>query len=415
MNPTMTRFSPLLISLLTVLLAAPVGAAVTVTKPKAGASGPPAKPPPQLLLDDDGGTAAPAAEAIPGVVALPLQAGQVIFARGDQVVAEIEGGAVDGEYLVVFDSGFRRKGAAVVVQALKGNTYLLRGAGTSLSEGDRLGRETELQAAARVLRQNNADGFRAFLTLFPDSTYRERIARELFRLQMQAQYPARPGHSVGGSLLLVETVNQPVPMEDVQVLLDRFVVVLTGAGGQYRIDGIPLPEVPVTVKLKVKDPKFRSGDGVSLDLPAGKAVEAEKDLPVLLTPTVLSGMVLDGRGEPLPGAEVWTSPYTLEFLTGDDGAFQISRRKDLDDPGAPDQPLFGGEFEVYARRAGFSVERVAVSAESFVTNPVPAIRLVPQDTRNEGVPELAVALRQHLRIDPSALAGAAGAGPLLNP
>ncbi len=414
MNPTMNRISTLLTLLLAVLLAVPTGAAVKVIKPKVGAPGSPDPGAPQLLLDDDdGGTAA--ANSAPGVVTLPLQVGQVIFARGAQVVAEIEAGAVDSEYLVVFDSGFRRKGGAVVVQALKGNTYLLRGAGTSLSEGDRLGRETEHQAVARVLRQKNADGYRAFLTLFPDSTYGARIARELFRLQMQAEYPARPGHSVGGSLLLVETVNRPVPMEDVQVLLDRFVVVLTGVGGQYRIDGIPLPEVPVTVKLKVKDPKFSSGDGVTLDLPAGKAVEAEKDLPVLLTPTVLSGTVLDGRGEPLTGAEVWTSPYTLEFLTGDDGTFQISRSKDLDDPGAADQPLFGGKFEVYARRDGYSVERVAVSAESFVTNPVPAIRLVPQDTRNEEVPELAVALRLHLRIDPSALAGAAGGGPMLNP
>ena len=415
MNPTMTRISPLLILFLTVLLAAPTGAAVTVTKPKPVAAKKKVKGAPPLLLDDDaGGPAAPSATA-PGAVALPLQAGQVIFARGAQVVAEIETGAVDNEYLVVFDSGFRRKGAAVVVKALKGNTYLLRGAGTSLSEGDRLGRETERQAVARVLRQKSAGGYRAFLTLFPDSTYGARIARELFRLQMQAEYPARPGHSVGGSLLLVETVNRPVPMEGVRVLLDRFVVVLTEVGGQYRIDGIPLPEVPVTVKLKVKDPKFSSGDGVTLDLPAGKAVEAEKDLPVLLTPTVLSGTVLNGRGEPLNGAEVWTSPYTLEFLTGDDGTFQISRSKNLDDPGAEDQSLFGGEFEVYARRDGYSVERVAVSAESFVTNPVPAIRLIPQDTRNEEVPELAVALRLHLRIDPSALAGAAGGGPMLNP
>ncbi len=415
MNPTMTRISTLLTLLLAVLLVVPASAAVKVTQPESVAAKTPAKGPPQLLLDDDDTGPAAAPATAPRVVALPLQVGQVIFTRGAQVVAEIEAGAVDSEYLVVFDSGFRRKGGAVVVQALKGNTYLLRGAGTSLSEGDLLGRETEHQAVARVLHQKNADGYRAFLTLFPDSTYGARIARELFRLQMQREYPSRPGSSVGGALRLAETVNQPVPLENVQVMLDRFVIALTAVGGQYRIDGIPLPEYPVAVKLKVTDPKFRSADAVTLDLPAARAVEVEKDLPVRLTPTVLSGTVLDGRGEPLPGAEVWTSPYTLEFLTGDDGTFQISRSKDLDDPGAADQPLFGGEFEVYARRAGYSVERVAVSAESFVTNPVPAIRLVPQDTRNEGVPELAVALRLHLRIDPSALAGAAGGSPMLNP
>jgi hypothetical protein len=341
--------------------------------------------------------------------------GQVIFARGSQVVAEIESGAVDNEYMMVYDAGFRRKGAAVVVKQLKGNTYLLRGAGASLGEGDRLGRETERQAVSRVLRQKRPEGYRAFLTRFPDSSYKPRIARELFRLQMKAEYPARPGHSVEGVLRLTESVSQPIPLEEAQVVLDRFVVALTAAGGQYRIDGIPLPEVPVTLKLKVKDPKFRSAEVVTLDLPAATATQVNKDLPVLLTPTVLSGKVVDERGEPLPGAEVWTAPYTLEFLTGEDGSFEISRRKELDDPAATDQPLFGGEFEVYARRSGYSVERVAVRAESFVSNPVPAIRLAPQDTRNEDVPELEVALRSHLRPDPSALAGSAGAGPMLNP
>jgi hypothetical protein len=410
MHPTLTRFSHPISLLLALLLATPSVAAVTIPKPAAKKA--PPKSAPQLLLDDDSGADAAAA---PGAVSLPAQVGRVIFARGSQVVAEIDGGAVGSEYLRVFDAGFRSKGAAMVVKALKGDTYLVRGAGTSLSEGDRLGRETERQAVARVLRQKDADGYRAFLALFPNSGYRARVARELFRLQMRAEYPAPAGHSVGGSLVLTETVTRPVPLEDVQVLLDRFVVALTAAGGQYRIDGIPLPEVPVTLKLRVKDPKFGSGDGVTLELPADKAIQAEKDLPVLLTPTVLSGAVLDERGEPLAGAEVWTSPYTLEFLTGDDGTYQISRRKNLDDPAAPDQPLFGGAFEVYARRDGYSVERAEVSAESFVANTVPEIRLVPQDTRNEQVPEPAVALRTYLRVDPSALAGSAGAGPMLNP
>lgn len=424
MHPTPIRTVPLLHGLLAVLLAGflalPVAAAVKVSKPrpkvsrsKISAKG---KSVPKLLLDDEDTGNRPSRTSAPGRSgARSLQVGQVIFSRGAQVVAEIDGGAVDNEYLVVFDAGFRRRGAAVVVKALKGNTYLLRGVGGTPSEGDRLGRESERQAVARVLRQKDAAGYRAFLARFPDSTYKDRVARELFRLQMKAEFPTRPGSSVAGTLNLAETVSHPVPMEDVQVVLDRFVVAVTAVGGEYRIDGIPLPEVPVTVKLRIKDAKFRDAGAVTVDLPAARSVEVEEALPVKLTPTVLSGTVLDEAGQPLAGAEVWTAPYTLEFLTGDDGTFEISRIKNLDDPGAADRPLFGGEFEVYARRSGYSVERVAVAAESFVSNPVPVLRLAPQDTRNEDVPELALTLREHLRIDPSLLAGSAGAGPMLNP
>jgi len=408
--------------LLPAVVAAPVDAAVKVNRPvqardqNAQSAAPSASAPPLLLEEED---SAPTARAGTGVSSSPAgdlaQVGQVIFARGSQVVAELETDVVNNEYLLVFDSSFRNKGSAVVVQPLRDNTYLLRGVGTWLTEGDRLSRESELQAAARVLRQKTPEGYRSFLARFPNSSHQPRVARELFRTQMQTQYPARPGSVLSGTLRLAETVSQPIPMEDVQVVLDRFVLALTTSGGQYRIEGVPLPEVPVTVRLKVKDTKFHSAGETTLDLPADRTLEMEKDLPVVLAPTVLSGTVVDAGGDPLAGAEVWTAPYTLEYLTGENGSFQISRRKNLNDPTAVDQPLLGGAFEVYASRSGYSVERVRVKAESFATNPVPALRLSAQNTRNEAVPELTVALRDHLRPDPSALAGSAGVGPMINP
>jgi hypothetical protein len=82
---------------------------------------------------------------------------------------------------------------------------------------------------------------------------------------------------------------------------------------------------------------------------------------------------------------------------------------------AGDEPLFGGEFEVYAYRKGYGVDRVTISAESYAENSVPAVRLLRQDAREEEIPALGLTLRSYLEMGPTALAAPQGAGPKLNP
>jgi hypothetical protein len=174
----------------------------------------------------------------------------------------------------------------------------------------------------------------------------------------------------------------------------------------------------VTLKLRAKDPKFEMAKEVTVDLPAGQFVELAADLPVKLTPTILAGRVLDERGAALPGSEVWTDPYSMEALTDDEGSFRILRRKELDAVGAAserDEPLFGGDYMVYAHRKGFGVERVALSAESFRSNAVPPIRLARQDSRAEPVPPLGIDLKTYLEPSGATLAAPEGGAPKLNP
>ncbi len=345
--------------------------------------------------------------------------GAVIFARGAQVVAEVSGGARERERLVVFDAGLRRAGVAVVLNALDKGVYLLQPqGGLGISPGDQLARESETEAAARVVRQNEVEPYLEFLALFPDSQYRPRVGRELFRLAMKAGFPTFPGSVVEGKVSLAEAVGREVPLGQALVVLDRFIIARTDEKGRFRIEGIPKLEEPVTLRLRVKDTKFQPAGEAEVELPAGSFGEVAAEVPVKVTPTVLAGPVLDERGAPLPGAEVWTAPYSMEVLTDDEGRFRISRRKKLDASGsaaASDEPLFGGEFEVYAYRKGYGVDRVALSAESYTENAVPAIRLLRQETRQEEIPALEVGLRSYLELPPTALAAPQGAGPKLNP
>ncbi len=341
--------------------------------------------------------------------------GSVIFVRGSQVVAELPGGARPKERLIVFDAGLRRKGKAVVVRKLDKDVFLLRTEGRfPVSSGDRLARESEREAAARVLRANRLPDYREFLELFPKSRFRPRIAREMFRLVLKSSYPTFPGSVIEGRIRLAETVSQKIPLGQVLIKLDRFIIARTDGTGRFRIEGIPrLPE-PVRVELGVKDPKFQVAGPVTVDLPAGERVERSVEIPVKLTPTRLVGSVTDERGAPLPAAEVWTAPYTMEVLTDDAGGYRITRRKRAGEGEALDEPLLGGEYEVFAFRKGYTVGRATVSAESFRDNPVPAIRLERMDLAAEPLPELNLDLARFLEL-PSESVQPAGAGPRISP
>jgi len=345
--------------------------------------------------------------------------GAVIFARGAQVVAEVPGGARERERLVVFDAGLRRAGVAVVLNALDKGVYLLQPqGGFGVSAGDQVARESETEAAARVVREDRVESYVEFLDLFPDSQYRPRVGRELFRLTMKAGYPTFPGSVVEGKVSLAEAVSREVSLSQAMIVLDRFIIARTDEKGRFRIEGIPKLDEAVALRLRVKDAKFQPAREAEVQLPAGSFGEVTADIPVKVTPTVLAGQVSDERGAPLPGAEVWTAPYSMEVLTDDEGRFAVSRRKKLDASGvaaAADEPLFGGEFEVYAYRKGYGVDRVALSAESYAENAVPAIRLLRQETRQEEIPALGVTLRSYLALAPTALAAPQGAGPKLNP
>ena len=343
--------------------------------------------------------------------------GSVIFVRGNQIVAELPGGARPKERFIVFDAGLRRKGRAVVVRKLDKDVVLLRTEGRfSVSSGDRLARESEREAAARVLRANRLQDYREFLEIFPKSRFRPRIAREMFRLVLKSSYPTFPGTVIEGRIRLAEAVSQKIPLAQALIKLDRFIIARTDSKGRFRIEGIPkLPEA-VRVELGVKDPKFRLDKPVTVDLPGGKLVERSVEIPVKLTPTVLVGTVVDERGAPLPAAEVWTAPYTMEVLTDDAGAYRIARRKraNAGEGEAMDEPLLGGEYEVFAFRKGYTVGRVTVSAESFRDNPVPPIRLERLDVAAEPLPELGVDLARFLEL-PTESVQPAGAGPRISP
>lgn len=345
--------------------------------------------------------------------------GSVIFARGAQVVAEIPGGARERERLVVFDAGMRRVGKAVVVKSLDQGVFLLQPeGGFGVSPGAPLARESEVEAAARVIRENRMGSYQEFVEFFPDSEYRPRVGREMFRLAMTDGYPTFPGSVIEGRLSLAESVGREVSMGQVLVVLDRFIIARTDDRGRFRIEGLPKLQEGVRLRLRAKDPKFQSAQEVTVELPADAFGEVSADIPLKVTPTILAGQVLDERGAPLPGAEVWTAPYSVEALSDDEGRFRISRRKKSDATGGTgvgDEPLFGGEYEVYAYRKGYGVGRAVVSAESYTENAVPAVRLSRQDARQEEIPGLGVELRAYLTASPTAVASPQGAGPKLNP
>ena len=344
-------------------------------------------------------------------------AGRVIFVRGSQIVAEIDGGARDRERLIVYDSAFRRRGTAVVVKALDAGVFLLNPGGSlPLHQGDLLARESEAEAAARVFRENETGAYREFLELFPRSEHRPRVTRELFRLAM-ADYPTFPGSVIQGRIRLTESVGREISLDHAQIVLDRYVITRTEGDGRFRIEGLPKLREPVTLTLRVKDEKFQVSRRITVDLRSETVEELSVELPIQVTPTVLAGKVVDEHGAPLAAAEIWTHPYTMEVLTDDEGTYRISRRKKLESAVSAlgsDEPAFGGEYEVYAYRRGYSVDRVAVSAESYRENPVPDVRLTRQDPWREEIPDLGLDLRAHVQLDSSAAAIPQGAGPKIN-
>jgi hypothetical protein len=300
----------------------------------------------------------------------------------------------------------------VAVKSLEEGIFLLRPIGRFAGlPGNQLARESETEAASRVLRENTLASYHEFLDVSPDSIHRPRISREMFRISMRGDYPTFPGTVIEGKVRLAEEVGRAISLEQVLVVLDRFIIARTDQRGRFRIEGVPKLEEPVQLKLRVKDPKLGMAEDVTIDLPAGSFEESEVALPVTLTPTVLAGRVVDEHGAPLPGVEIWTSPYSMEVLTDEEGVYQLSRRKKLGASGA-DEPLFGGDYEVYAYRKGYNVERAVVSAESYQENPVVPIRLLRQDPREEDVPELGLDLQAFLKINPAATPE--GVGPKIN-
>jgi hypothetical protein len=344
--------------------------------------------------------------------------GNVIFSRGDQIVAEIPDGARENERLILFDAGFRRRGKVIVLKPLEKGVYLLQTLGAvSAVPGDRLAVESEDEAVARVLGEKDPESFREFLALFPRSEHRPRIAREMFRVVMKRNYPTFPGTVIEGRVRLAEIVGRDLALGQILVVLDRFIIARTDADGFFRIEGVPRLDEPVQLKLRVKDEKFRGAEVTTLELPGGEFAEVKTEVPLKVVPTVLTGTVVDSHGAPLAGVEVWTSPFTMEALTDETGSFRISRLKRPDASGAAggaDEPLFGDEYEVYAHRRGYNVNRSLLAAESFHENTVPAIQLVRQDPRRQEIPELGLELRAYLEIDASS-ASRAGPAPKLNP
>lgn len=384
------------------VLAGPAWAAVKVRQP---------------VLEEPGTAAAAPAAAKPSSESYFV--GSVIFTGGGQIVAEIPGGARERERFVVFDSGLRRRGKAVAVRQLERGVFLLEPeSGVSASMDDKIARESETEAAARVIRENRLDAYAEFLAVFPSSQYRPRVGREMFRLAMKGGYPTFPGSVVEGKVVLAETVGREVSVGQVEIVLDRFVIARTDDRGRFRIEGLPKLAEGVQLRLRARDPKFQNAQDVMVELPPDSFGEVAADVPVKVTPTVLAGRVVDDRGAPLPGAEVWTSPYSMEVLTDDQGAYRLSRRKKTDASGAAtaeDEPLFGAEYEVYAYRKGYGVDRLTVSAESYRVNEVPAVRLARQETRQEEVPALGVTLRSFLQLAPETVGTPVGSGPKLNP
>jgi hypothetical protein len=361
--------------------------------------------------------AASGAASAPKAARKDMMVGQVIHAEGGRVLAELPGGAKDKERFIVFSSTLTRKGYAFVVKAVDNKAlYLLLGSGTSLAVGDRLGRESEEDAWRRVQRENTLDSYRDFLTVFPDASVRATAIRDMFRLQMRSTFPATPGSTLEGRIKLAETVGQEVSLARAMIKVDRFVVGMTDDKGSFRIDGLPKLEYPIKVKVMVRDEKFQTAGEIQLDLPANQLADLKVDIPVKLTPTYLVGQVVDGDGRPVREAEIWTSPYTMEVLTDEQGRFRLWRKKKLDASGAPvageDEPLMGRDYEIYAYRKGFAAERAFVSAESFKENQVRPVTLVRQNLADEGLPQPGVDLRANL--DLMQFVVPTGSGPKLN-
>jgi hypothetical protein len=354
---------------------------------------------------------APKKKEAPGAVF----SGSVILSQGKEILVDIPQGAKLKERFTVYGPRLDKRGNTVVVRDMGKGVFRLKLINGSASVGDRLARETEDEAYARIRKSASVSETKEFLEVFPNSARKERVATDLFRRLMRQSYPVYPGITVKGKVVLEEKVGQDITPARILVKLDRFVIAQTDDLSAFSIEGIPPLDYPVKVKMIAHDPKFQMAREVVIEIPAAQTAEVQKDLPVKLTPTVLVGQVTDEKGAPVREAEVWTSPYTMEVLTDEKGGYRISRRKKLDSSGTAmegDEPLLGRDYEVYAFRRGFGAERVAVVAQSFVENPVKPIGLARQNPYEEGFPELNVDLRANL--DLMQFVVPAGGGPKIN-
>jgi len=345
--------------------------------------------------------------------------GTVDFVQGRTLLVEMSASAKPGERFNVFDPFMRRVGKASMLKLVDDNVYLFQVlAGRSFDSGYHLSRETEVEAAKYAIRKDTMDAYKRFLEFFPNTKYRQRMARQMFRLKMSGEYPTYPGNGVEGRIVLAEDAGREVSVSGVSIVIDKFIAARTDSDGRFRIEGIPQLDETVSLNMRVSDPKFIMAEKSSVKLDAGQTIDVNSEIKVKIRPAVLTGRVIDDHGAPMAGVEVWTFPYTREVLTDDDGAYKISRRKKLEavNPSSADEPLFGGEYEIYAHKKGYSVQRAAVSAESFVENEVDEIELFRQDARREDVPVFDADLAAYLEVSAGAKSSVGGVTPpLINP
>jgi hypothetical protein len=354
-------------------------------------------------------------EAKPRKITPESFVGSVVYVRGDKILAEIPGGAKKNERYMVYSTRLKRLGRAIVERQVSKGMFMLKVQRGGGSQGDRLARETEKEAYTRVRSADTVEAYKEFLQVFPQSPLVGRVAQRMFRLNLRETFPAPDGGAIFGQVKLEEQVSQEIPLARAMIKLDRFVIGMTDDAGKFSLDGIPVAEYPVSLKLMVRDEKFEMAKEIIVDIPAAAPAKIEKDLPVKLTPTYLVGTVKDSSGTPIREAEVWTSPYTMEVLTDEKGQFRISRKKKVDASGGlleGDEPLLGRDYKIYAYRKGFGAESVDIEAGNFKENKTPDLRLANQDPYEEGVPDLDVDLRANL--DLMQFVVPAGSGPKFN-
>ncbi len=341
--------------------------------------------------------------------------GSVEFIQGKIIIVESDQALTPKQRLIVYDTRLQKRGILKVGASQGKDIYVATLTAGTASVGDRVVRETEEEAFSRVQRTRLVATVREFLETYPDSPHKPEAALKMFKLKLKNEFPVDGGSSITGQVKLAEKVGQKIEMSRAMIKLDRFIIAMTDEEGRYSITGIPLLTLPVQVPLTVIDEKFTPAETITIDLPADKAANITQDIPVKLTPTYLTGGVVDEKGVPLRGVQVWTSPYTMEKLTDEKGEFKISRKKKLDDSGNPqegDEPVLGRDYDVYAYKQGYGAEKVSVSARSFKDNPVKQIKLTRQSSLEENLPTLDVSLRENLDLMQYVVS--AGAGPKIN-
>lgn len=358
--------------------------------------------------------AEPAKQASPEITKESF-CGSVEFMQGKLAMIASDDTLAPKQRLVAYDSRLQKKGILKVTATKAKDVYVATVTAGSVSVGDRLVKETEEEAFRRVQRTKRVATVKEFLEIYPESQHRDEAALKLFRLRIRSEFPVEGGTEIGGQITLTEKVSQKIGLSRAMIKLDRFIIATTDEEGMFKISGVPAISLPVKLRLSVVDEKFAaSGDNV-VELPADKASTISQNIEVKLTPTNLAGTVVDEKGQPLRGVQVWTSPYTMEKLTDEKGEFKIGRKKRLDDSGNPqegDEPLLGRDYEVYAYKQGYGAEKVAVSAKSFKENQIKEIKLLKQSATGDNMPALDISLRENLDLMQYVVS--AGAGPKIN-